>query len=631
MASNSTVNMNGLRYLFAHLGWTSAAVRWHRRIVERHQAGGFDVVPFCTVLDAPGPRWDFQQLDALWRQRDSRVTRLHDELVEIASDCDVLINFNGANIHPEWLKDLPTFNVYICWDDPESSANLSQPVAKYFDFSFTGNLACVPLYQSWGIERCDYLPFACYKHEYDSSLTVERILKGDRDIDIVFLGERESPWRRERLDRLHGAFAQALMRGRGWPEGFLPPGQKLPIYARAKIGWNVHNSVGPVNLRTFTLPANGVMQICDNKCRLGHLFDLDREVVGFDTVEEGIERTKYYLAHDRERREIAARGFERVMRDYSEEKQWNRVLTTIVPYVQLKRAGQLNTPLYGVPPGRGTRSKSFMIPALKSRARRAFRRIGIEVMRFQPSVEVVEDHYVNRLTPEAPYVENPEVGPVNMAAKQARVAEGGPFEWPNMVALNWAVATLVGSARRIVELGGGTGCFAYEGAADPKRFILCSDSDKAAIRWAAENRSRPNIRYVERLVTANDGTFDLVVVIDVIEHIRDYRALLETCARLAPQAIITTPNKNRDPKSAIANPPMYYQHVREWTAGEFYWVLRAFYRSVQLYAMPNVHIPQVMPIRVTDTLTPLIAVCDGPYRPVSDRRCEDTRAMADRG
>jgi len=211
------------------------------------------------------------------------------------------------------------------------------------------------------------------------------------------------------------------------------------------------------------------------------------------------------------------------------------------------------------------------------------------------------------------YQENPEVGPVNYAEKEARVKAGGPFEWPNMVALNRAVVTLIGPARRIVELGGGTGCFAYEAAAAPERFVVCSELDQDAIRWAQENRNLPNIQYVNRLVTADEGLFDLVVAIDVIEHIQDYRSFLETCVALAPHAIITTPNKNRDPQAAIASPPAYYQHVREWTAGEFYWVLRAFYQSVKLYSMPNVCIPQVVPIRITDTLTPLIAICGRPY------------------
>jgi 2-polyprenyl-3-methyl-5-hydroxy-6-metoxy-1,4-benzoquinol methylase len=130
---------------------------------------------------------------------------------------------------------------------------------------------------------------------------------------------------------------------------------------------------------------------------------------------------------------------------------------------------------------------------------------------------------------------------------------------------------MVGPARRIVELGGGTGCFAYEVSVDPKRFVLCSDFDNEAIRWARKNRSRENIKYLDRPVTPDDGPFDLLVAIDVIEHLQDYRSFLETCVSLAPRAIITTPNKSRDQQSATASPPSYYQHVREWTAGEFYW------------------------------------------------------------
>ena len=209
--------MKDLRYLFVYLGWASYAIEWHQQIVERHRSRGFDVVSYCATPNPPAPRYSFQKLDALWKRRDPDVLRLRNEIVEIASDCDVLINFNGANIHPEWLQGLPTFNVYICWDDPESSSQLSKPVAKYFDFAFTGNAACVPLYQSWGIHRCDFLPLCCYENEYDQDMTIERILEGDRDIDIVFLGERESKWRQVRLDELQAAFPQALMRGRGWP------------------------------------------------------------------------------------------------------------------------------------------------------------------------------------------------------------------------------------------------------------------------------------------------------------------------------------------------------------------------------------------------------------------------------
>lgn len=250
--------------------------------------------------------------------------------------------------------------------------------------------------------------------------------------------------------------------------------------------------------------------------------------------------------------------------------------------------------------------------------------MGFDIKRLEPSERQDEGQDTANPSSAISYEENPEAGPANWSEKVARVAKGESFEWPNMVALNWAVATMVGPARRIVELGGGTGCFAYEVSVDPKRFVLCSDFDKEAIRWARKNRSRENIKYLDRPVTPDDGPFDLLVAIDVIEHLQDYRSFLETCVNLAPRAIITTPNKSRDQQSATASPPSYYQHVREWTAGEFYWVLQAFYQSVKLYAMPNIYIPKLEPIKITDSLTPLVAVCEQPYRKVGNNELEQS-------
>ena len=338
--------MKELEYLFVHAGWAQYAIDWHRAIVSRQCARGYRVRAFCAVPRPPARRYDFAELDYLWRTGHPDVKWLHDRFIEEARGCDVVINFNGANIHPEWLRELDAFTIFMCWDDPESSEVLSRPVARYFDFAFTGNVACVPMYQSWDVQRCAYLPLAWIEGDCDGAVTVQDILEGGRDIEVVFLGERERPDRQKRLDVLQAAFPTGFYRGPGWPQGTLPKAECARIYRRAKIGVNIHNSVGPCNLRTFALPANGVLQVCDNKCRLGELFDLDREVIGFDTMEECVELVKYYLAHDKERREIAARGFERVMREYNEAAVWDRMLRTVAPFVVLKREGKLETPVW---------------------------------------------------------------------------------------------------------------------------------------------------------------------------------------------------------------------------------------------------------------------------------------------
>lgn len=593
--------MRDLKYVFGHLGWNDRALRWHRGLVERHQARGYQVQPFCLVPRPPAQRLSFQELDRRWRRRSRDVVRLYQRLRKALEGADVFIVFNGANVHPEWLSDFKTFNVFICWDDPESSHDLSEPVARYFDYALTGNAACVPLYQSWGVRRCEFIPLGLHEGEYDPNLTAEMIRRGERHRDIVFFGECESPWRRERLARLRQAFPQALMHGRGWSSGFVGDEEKLKLYASARVGWNLHNSVGPVNLRVFSLPANGLLQICDNKCRLGSLFRLGAEIVGFDTVDECIDLTHYYLTHEEERREIAARGFERVKADYTEDKVWQRMLSIIAPHVEAKRQGHLDAMEYQCAPI--TLGKRLTDAALGT-----LRRAGFELRRVPTKERAGESQDICR----SAYRENAEAGPINLAEKVKRAASSGFFEWPNMVALNWTVASLVGTATSIAEIGGGTGCFAHEAAADARRRVICADLDAEAIDWARQNRSRPNIHYLSRILKPDDGPFDLVVAVDVIEHVADYPAFLRACTALAPRALITTPNRSRSPDANHNGPPQYWQHVREWTAGEFYWVLRAFYKEVRLLAMKDPHIPESVPVDVDSKLTPLIADCRNP-------------------
>ncbi|MBZ5638997.1 MAG: glycosyltransferase [Acidobacteriia bacterium] len=103
----------------------------------------------------------------------------------------------------------------------------------------------------------------------------------------------------------------------------------MDLYRRTRIGPNFHNSTGPVNFRTFALPANGVLLLCDNKRHLGLVFDVGREAIGFEEVGEAIELTRHYLAHDDDRRTIAAAGWERCLRDYGEAAVFRRLIASV--------------------------------------------------------------------------------------------------------------------------------------------------------------------------------------------------------------------------------------------------------------------------------------------------------------
>ncbi|HWI41888.1 MAG TPA: glycosyltransferase, partial [Verrucomicrobiae bacterium] len=249
---------------------------------------GFDVEGFCLTVDPPAPCLTWDLLDKRWRMGDRRLLSMYERLERALEGKHVLINGSGINLHPEFVAQLPVFTVFQCFDDPENSHNLSRPVAAAYDLCMVGNIAEVETYRSWGVKAAEWSPLGLQPTIYDPTLTYDRILFGERDLDIFMMADRLSPWRKERLDRLAAAFPDGHFYGRGWPRGYLPNDREMQYLQRAKIGPNLHNSTGPINYRTFYLPANGVLQICDNKSHLGEIFELGTEAVGFDTVEECI-------------------------------------------------------------------------------------------------------------------------------------------------------------------------------------------------------------------------------------------------------------------------------------------------------------------------------------------------------
>jgi spore maturation protein CgeB len=185
---------------------------------------------------------------------------------------------------------------------------------------------------------------------YNPSLTEQDINNRERDVNLVFVG---NSWLKvDRIAEIKIAFPQIKVYGNNWnwksllksPYSYwrkygvwdwkicvggvkalflnlwkvehLPMDELVPLYQRCKIGINMHLSFGPSNVRTYQLPANGVMQICDCPEGIGNIFKVGKEVITYHTIEEAIKLIRYYLAHDNERKKIAVAGFKRAMKDY---------------------------------------------------------------------------------------------------------------------------------------------------------------------------------------------------------------------------------------------------------------------------------------------------------------------------
>ena len=231
------------------------------------------------------------------------------------------------------------------------------------------------------------------------------------------------------------------------------------------------------------------------------------------------------------------------------------------------------------------------------------------------------------------YFERPESGAVNLDVKLQRVASGGPFEPVDVSMINSAAVSLLHGERRILEVGSGTGMFAHRaGSAYPQSSITASEFDSQAVAWARAHRGLPNVTFCSLpLESIEERSFDVVVALEVVEHIADYGSFLGQLSRVALRALISTPNKNRSALDSVAATPEYDQHVREWTAGEFYWVLRIFYDSVELYTVADFAVGLRMH-RQDEHSTPALKQCSVLTRePVLIADCSLPRVLAHPG
>ena len=335
--------LKALRYLFAHFRYPQRVQPYHDERLRRLRSLGFQVEDF--VVDWPRedfvgqtspPSWalfpDIKRIDLAWRRSDRMVLSLYERLSQAVERADVLISLSGAGLHPDFVSRLKCFKVFTFFNDPESDA-FSAFFAPAYDYAFTGNVNCVQMYRSWGIRNVSWLPGAVADLERDTTLTEDKILSSARDINTIFLGERD-PHRDLMLLQILKRFPKTVVRGDRWPSGFVSNREAIRLYQRSRLSWSIDQSVGPTSNRNYRVPANGTLLIAHNRHGLDQLYNLGKEAIGFDTVDKCIEYTRYYLCHEVERRGIAVNGWKRAMKDYTFEGVWNRLLSLIAPHVK---------------------------------------------------------------------------------------------------------------------------------------------------------------------------------------------------------------------------------------------------------------------------------------------------------
>jgi hypothetical protein len=328
------------KILLAHSNIGETVLRWHDRRYQAALKLGYDVSMF-RMADYH-PHTTFPKLDTLWRKRDQALMRLYDALGAAIDACDVFIHYNGALVHPEFLQQFNKLTIYHCADDPDASAVISRPVAAHYDICAISNPACIEMYKSWGCRNTLFWPLGSFSYDEDAIGADMTLPYSHRSVPLVFIGSKRGVpslryvgkylglYRKKGLmTRLERSFPGLVAFGDGWRRGRIDNSEITRLYQQSRLGFNLHNSLGPINARLYDLAAFGICQICDNKPTLSLVFDEGTEIVGFESTDDCVELIRYYLAHPIEAERIGSAARARFLRDYSTTAIWTKFFADV--------------------------------------------------------------------------------------------------------------------------------------------------------------------------------------------------------------------------------------------------------------------------------------------------------------
>ena len=87
------------------------------------------------------------------------------------------------------------------------------------------------------------------------------------------------------------------------------------------------------NMRLFESTGVGAMLITDYKDNLPELFKIGTEIETYRTKKELVEKVNYYLAHNKERAQIAKSGQKRTLKEHTYIKRMTELLKILSKYL----------------------------------------------------------------------------------------------------------------------------------------------------------------------------------------------------------------------------------------------------------------------------------------------------------
>ncbi len=227
-------------------------------------------------------------------------------------------------------------------------AEIEMRLALFYDLVFTNDRICVEEYKAIN-SNVYYLPTAYAESIYPCKEKIE----DDFQSDLFFVGS-PVPGRAEFINqicgklkgidfKLFGAFTKEFGLAEDvfdfWEGPNLKQGQVAKYLAGTKIGFNFfrvndeEKGLGlkpySLNPRVYEVMASGALLLTDYRPELEDLFEIGKDLVVFNGPEDLAEKVRYYLEHEKERKDMAQRGQAKVLRKHSYANRAEQLLKVV--------------------------------------------------------------------------------------------------------------------------------------------------------------------------------------------------------------------------------------------------------------------------------------------------------------
>lgn len=242
---------------------------------------------------------------------------------------DLMLTIFGFDLSSESLELLRRNGIpRVCWwlNDPfQFQRSLNK--ADYYDYIFTNSIGSIADYKKAGIKNAFWLPTACdpdvhkrmppvaaYRSEICfagdwSQLREEWCTELAKNFDVRVFG----PWKKK--------LKQSSLLWNRVSDGFFTPTQMAEMFSSAKIVFNLHSWYGKwdhgTNPRLFEAAGCGACQVVDWKQDIPALFDVDREMVIFNTADELNVKVNELLSDDAWRDALSINAQQRALSEHT--------------------------------------------------------------------------------------------------------------------------------------------------------------------------------------------------------------------------------------------------------------------------------------------------------------------------